>query len=340
MARKDKTYQKLPGASLNLFSAPSLWQGVDHLLSVEAVLFQERYKRFYYKDIQAVVMSRTKRHLVWSSIWGGLALAFALIVIFSSGTAYVSSGFLALFAALLIVNFMMGPACRVHIQTAVQIQHLRSLKRMPSANKAMNRIKLLVEAAQGKLDRDAMAATAATAGASPRLAHAPGLVSVSQSQADEITGKFNPLPHRILFSLLLALGTLGLVQFGVKSLPIGILETLLHAAAQIMVIVAVVRGFRYLKGTWLARLSWLSLGTILLVSLTSYVMFFFVSARHPEIAYNNWELYKAGFQMISSNTPITLAMNLSFTAGYLLLGVLGLLALGRFPQSQSCTVRP
>jgi hypothetical protein len=340
MAKKNKTYKKLPGFALNLFSAPSLWQGMDHLLSVEAVLFQERYKRFYYKDIQAVVMNRTKRHHVWSAIWGGLALVFALIVIFSTGAAYVSSGFMALFGALLIVNFMMGPACRVHIQTAVQIQHLRSLKRMKSAAKAMHRIKLLVEAAQGKLDREAMAATAAFAAASPQVGNAPGTVSAVQSRPDEIRGEFSPLPHRILFALLLTLGTLGLVQFGLKSLPISILETLLHATAQIMVIVAVVRGFRYLKGTWLAKLSWLSLGTIILVSLVSYVLFFIVSARHPEIAYNNWELYKVGFKMISSNTPVMLTMNLFFTAGYLLLGILGFFALGRFAQNQARTVGP
>jgi hypothetical protein len=90
-----------------------------------------------------------------------------------------------------------------------------------------------------------------------------------------------------------------------------------------------------LKGTWLGRFSWISLGLTLLTSMTGYILFFVVSTRHPELAYNNWELYKRGFEMVTSNTPLMLTMGLFFATGYLLVGLLGLLVVRQFVQNPS-----
>jgi hypothetical protein len=336
MARKKRPYKRLHGFSFNLFNAPSLWLGPDHLLSVDAVLFQERYKRFYYKDIQGLVMSRSNRHHVWSAIWGVLALLCGLVVLFSSGDSYVSGTFLLLFSAALIVNFALGPACKAHIQSAVQIQQLRSFKRMRSAGKAMDRIKVLVEQAQGALDLNALAAsTAAVNVTEPSLPGSRHCMPSTSKQGSDLAKPFNILPHRVLYGLMLAMGIISFAQFGLKNLPLGVIESLMHAAAQIMAIVALVRGYQPLKGTWLGRFSWISLGLTLLASVTGYILFFVVSTRHPEAAYNNWELYKHGFEMVTSNTPSMLALSLFFAAGYLLVGLLGVLVVRQFAQGPS-----
>ena len=34
----------------------SLWQGKDHLLSIDSSGYTEEYKRFYYRDIQAIII--------------------------------------------------------------------------------------------------------------------------------------------------------------------------------------------------------------------------------------------------------------------------------------------
>jgi hypothetical protein len=152
MARGPKLYSRLPGRPVTGFGVKMLWQGPDHLLWVERSLGQETYKRFYYKDIQAVTMRRTRRHHLWNGLWGTFALLFGLIVIGASGPAYFSTFMATLFAALLIVNLILGPACRVHLQTAVQIHPVSSLRRVRTARKAMRRIKALVEAEQGRLE--------------------------------------------------------------------------------------------------------------------------------------------------------------------------------------------
>jgi hypothetical protein len=131
------------------------------------------------------------------------------------------------------------------------------------------------------------------------------------------------------------MGIISFTQFGFKSLPLGVLETFMHAAALIIVLVALARGHRLLKGTWLGRLTWVSLGLTILSSILGNLLFFMVSTRHPELAYNNWEIYKRGFEMVNNNTPLMLGMNLFFSTGYLLIGVLGLLVVRQFFQGPS-----
>jgi hypothetical protein len=336
MARKKRPYKNLQGFSFNIFNAPSLWIGPDHLLSVDAVLFQEKYKRYYYSDIQAIVMIRTNRHHFWTAIWGALVLLCGLAVLFSSGAGYVSGTFLGLFSTALIVNLALGPACKAHIQTAVQIQNLRSFRRMRSAGKAMDRIKVLVEQAQGALDPGALTAPIAGSNATaPPLSDSRPPLPASSTQEDDAAKPFNILPHRILYGLVLAMGIIGFAQFGLKNLPLSVIASLMQAAAQVMAIVALVRGYQPLKGRWLGRFSWVSLGLTLLASTAGYVLFFVIATRHPELAYNNWELYKRGFEMVTGNTPLMLTMSLFFATGYLLVGLLGLLVARQFVQGPS-----
>jgi hypothetical protein len=74
MTKNIERYKKLPGRHVSIFGVKCLWQGPDHLLWVEAALGQEHYRRFYYKDIQAIVLQRTSRHNYWSVAWGVLSL--------------------------------------------------------------------------------------------------------------------------------------------------------------------------------------------------------------------------------------------------------------------------
>lgn len=336
MARKKRRYKNLQGFSFNIFNAPSLWIGPDHLLSVDAVLFQEKYKRFYYSDIQAIVMIRSNRHHLWTAIWAALALLCGLVVFFSSGAGYVSGTFLGLFSTALIVNLALGPACKAHIQTAVQIQNLRSFRRMRSAGRAMDRIKVPVEQAQGALDLNALTAPIAGSDATaPPLADSRHPKPTASTQEDGVIKPFDILAHRVLYGLLLAMGIIGFAQFGLKNLPLSVVESLMQAAAQVMAIVALVRGYQLLKGTWLGRFSWISLGLTLLASAAGNILFFVVSARHPELAYNHWELYKRSFEMVIGNTPSMLAISLFFATGYLLVGLLGLLVVRQFCQGPS-----
>jgi hypothetical protein len=162
-------YRRLPGKSVAFsFNRSSLWQAPDHLLLVKNRGYAEEYKRFYYGDIQAIVLRRTN----FANLISGILAVFAAfpVLLFLAGivrhwgkAALIAWGTIAGFLLLLIViNLLKGPTCRVEIQTAVQKEKLTSLSRLATAHKTIARILPAIEAAQSILDREQPQAEAQT----------------------------------------------------------------------------------------------------------------------------------------------------------------------------------
>lgn len=337
MAPRERRYRKLPGRPLTLFDTKRLWQGDNHLLYVESLFFRESYKRFDYNDIQTVWLRRTGTHWVWSFVWGALTLLSGLIAFLVPGPPYVSGAFLAIFLLALVANLLMGPSCVVYLQTAVQLQKLASLKRVRTAGKVMTRIKSLVEERQGPWERNkSLEAQKTVLRTSKREAVQPSdAVAYGAAERDEAPkGPYKPMLHQILFGLFAMLGVLGAIQLYLKSLPLGLLETLVHAAVQILVIIALVRWFRHLKGTLIAKFNWLALIFIVVQTMIGYGLYLLVSIRNPEINYHHWAMFKMIFEIQMSDHPLALAGNIIFTGGSLLLGTFGLLIVQRDKQSR------
>lgn len=320
----------MPGRPFSPFYTGSLWQGPDHLLWVESVLFKESYKRFYYNDIQSVVLQRTGTHLIWTFVWGALALLFGAIAFWVPGSPYVSGTFMAIFLTALLMNVIMGPSCSVYLQTAVQRQKIWSLKRVRTANKVMTRIKAFVEKQQGVWEKQkSMDAQKATLNSAPTDSVGVPGASLPGTSEKVPQGPFKPLLHQILFGLFLVMGIFGCVQILLKNLPLGLMETLIHGAVQIMVIVALVRWYRHLKGTMIAKINWLALAFIVIQTAIGYGLYFAVSFQNPEINYHHWAMFKMMFELQMTDHPMALAGNIIYGGGSLLLGVFGLLVVQR-----------
>jgi hypothetical protein len=134
----------------------SLWLGSDHLLSVETSGFTERYKRFYFRDIQALVLRRTK---VWeyTNLACGIAAGLLLLVAILTSTTPVRYVFLCLVTPVvigLIGNLAFGPTCACQIRTAVQTENLPSLCRLRRTRAIIERLRPLIAGAQGELSPD------------------------------------------------------------------------------------------------------------------------------------------------------------------------------------------
>src|SRR6185369_4389908 len=54
-------YRKLPGHRRGILRGASLWLGSDHVLSVKSLRFREEYKRFHFRDVQAIVIVESPR---------------------------------------------------------------------------------------------------------------------------------------------------------------------------------------------------------------------------------------------------------------------------------------
>ena len=164
MAIEKSIYKKLPGRSRKHFglfvrNRHRLWLGSDHILNLRVAGYSETSKRFYLKDIQALVITRTSTGKIANIVVGLLAATPALIaaiLLVSFGDAATVSAVMlgilaALFALILLLNTAFGPTCICKLHTAVQVEDLTSLRRLRSARKTMDILTPFIEAAQGRL---------------------------------------------------------------------------------------------------------------------------------------------------------------------------------------------
>ena len=156
MARAQKMYRRLPGNAAALASYHRLWLGPDHLLAVRSVGFSEEYKRFYFSDIQALIVQKTDRREILNVICALAAILFGLLTLAISNPVW--NGFWIILTALavflLLVNWLRGPTCVCHVRTAVQTEPLPSLRRARTAGRVTALLKPLIEQAQGALRPD------------------------------------------------------------------------------------------------------------------------------------------------------------------------------------------
>jgi len=164
MANRPQFYRRLPGTGKTIAHYVQLYQGPDHLLQVKLSGFTEEYKRFYYRDIQALVLRRTHTGKILNSILGGFAAIFGASAFIAAGSGgEFPLGFLAGICFLfLLVNLLLGPTGVCHLRTAVQTEKLVSLGRARRARKVIDRLRPLIVEAQRPLAAPAIAAVQST----------------------------------------------------------------------------------------------------------------------------------------------------------------------------------
>jgi hypothetical protein len=149
-------YRKLPGRRRGFIFSASLWTGADHILSVRSARFQERYKRFYFRDIQAIVVTKVPRFVV--STWVVAAAALLLTGVLSVRALLPAlTGWLWLLPAALLgvwiyISAAQGCTCRLY--TAVSREDLPSIYRMWTARKALAELEQRIAQVQGVFTQD------------------------------------------------------------------------------------------------------------------------------------------------------------------------------------------
>jgi hypothetical protein len=163
MARKEKQYRRLPGRGApawGLAGTSSLWMAKDHLLYVSSSGYAERYKRFYYENIQAFVIRKTVAGKVVNILVGAIA-AMALVPVLigiigemNEGTMIFFGVVAAVFGVVLLGNWARGSTCATFIHTGVQAERIYSIGRFYIAMKVLRKVRPLIEEAQGTLDTE------------------------------------------------------------------------------------------------------------------------------------------------------------------------------------------
>lgn len=186
----EKEYQRLTcaqprsGFAVALTSRSSLWLGKDHLLCIDSSGYTETYKRFYFRDIQAITIRTSKRRTIlnWVLVVPTilfLALMFAALSSRShwdTGAIIIYLIFVSVFGVPFLINNLLGPTCICHLRTAVQIEELPSLNRLRRARKVLNRLRPFIIAVQGGLSPEEIPVRLRAAAGSPDgVATAPGV---------------------------------------------------------------------------------------------------------------------------------------------------------------------
>jgi hypothetical protein len=149
--RSEHRYRRLPGRPFSVISRDSLWLAEDHLLSVQSNRFSETYRRYYFRDIQAVTIQRAAPISPWTYAAGAVAAAFlapGLLFEFQRTFLWISGG---LFLAITLALIGFGPTCVCHIQTAVSRDRLGSLRWIRTAEKALSILQPGIEQVQGAM---------------------------------------------------------------------------------------------------------------------------------------------------------------------------------------------
>jgi hypothetical protein len=150
--------KKLPGFAFNVLGVNRAWLAGDHLLVSSSAAAFETYRRYYFREIKALVVRPTATGIVWNILLGLLlaGLGSAAVAMwmyarargnFPIGTT-IFGGIGLVVAAILILQIIRGQTCRVYVQTRAGIEQLAAPVRVPAAYKLHEALRTHVGLAQ------------------------------------------------------------------------------------------------------------------------------------------------------------------------------------------------
>ncbi|MFN7996032.1 MAG: hypothetical protein U0Q18_20650 [Bryobacteraceae bacterium] len=175
-------YRKLPGHSRGFIFSATLWNGADHILSVKSNRVQEHYKRFYFRDIQGIVVTRVPRFRLATGV---ILLALVLLTFILYSTTWMPAATMPAGLALIAIAGIwlyvsVWQSCTCRLYTAVSREDLPSVYRLWTARKLLAAVEPQILKAQGSFTESwTEAAEFYTLG--PAKSTSPGTVPTTRS---------------------------------------------------------------------------------------------------------------------------------------------------------------
>jgi hypothetical protein len=246
---------------------------------LERTIGSERYRRFYLRDIEAIIIRRTPRRALFNIVWLFLALASAMPIIYDwqSAATLVTCGIVAGFWLILaLANTLRGPTCDARIRTAVQIEPLPSLSRIAAVDKMLARVRPLIEQMQGAITPEMLLGADWSAAPS-------GMTSTASSAASHpAPGEAVPRgAHTALFSVLVISGVVSLAEGSTPSALSTGLDVLLSFVALIALFIALRRQSGSRLGRGVQRVTWAVVGLFIAGIAAGFVFGMIYAVRHP-----------------------------------------------------------
>jgi hypothetical protein len=151
-------YKKLSRQRRTAAGYSRLWLANDHVLLVTSSGYSEEYRRFFFSDIQALFIRKTRWGAGLNWMFGGFAVLLGAMSFAVANEGRIFLWILAsLCAAAAGINAALGPTCTVNIQTAIARHPLEPLQRLRTARKVIARILPIISAAQGEVSSEQLA---------------------------------------------------------------------------------------------------------------------------------------------------------------------------------------
>lgn len=177
----NTVYTKFSKRTGTVIAHHRMWKAADHLLVVKEVGCAEEYKRFYFSDIQALVIARSSSYLLWALLLPVIAMFISAFMIEANSRAFLG-GLLAVILVVWVWHLAKGATCTCWLQTGINKERLHMFNRVREANRFWHRIEPLLAEAQGAFSVEAMEAEGTRGVADPRKAPPP-VPPVTQSEA-------------------------------------------------------------------------------------------------------------------------------------------------------------
>jgi len=302
-------YRRLPGRS-GLLIRHSLWMQSDHLLRVRANPFSEQYRRYYFADIQAMVLTELPGSAAFYWYAAAISLAFAggLLVYSRHPVWGILCGLIALLA------FYLGwrvPNCSCYLTTSVGTDKLPAIRHLRAARKAAAMVMVEIEKVQGPLSRETL-----------DTHHASGTVAAASGTRPLISHYGGQL-HWILFGLMLFHATLNGVTWimGSYSTPLSIIA---GAASAATLLFAILAAFKQHRSDMARGVRWVVISTLVLYPLNGIASFAVSMYIGIQLAQKG---LKPGNTQAILNHPAFKVVRVADVTWFLVLGCIGLILL-------------
>ncbi len=327
--KKKNTYSPVKGCQTRDFFGmfSKLWLADDHLLLVIKSGWKESYRKFYFQDIQALVIAENKQRRNQSIIFL-LIILFFLVLAGLSGeiNRIIHLSIAVAFFIALVVNWLKGPTCTVQITTAVQTTSL-PCKRLPVAQRLQKKLTASIEKIQGTftaehgetIERKLQEITAADHVKQP---------TEQTEKLEEFSLFFNNQAHLVTYLLFLLLAIVSAVSLGGRGTLLYTVENITWLLALIAIIIALYRQSKNKIKGMLANLTWLASFWLILSLLANsgLLVAVFTQAKDLQnIPSNEYEFWMMLGQIQPADSLYLKILLMTRTIFFTLLGGFGLL---------------
>ena len=278
MTPAPERYRKLPGHRRGMLQGASVWMAGDHLLSVKSYRVREEYKRFQFRDVQAIVVAQcprfhiSTRSLLIAFIWlpASGVLSSLLPEWYRTAMWLVAA---ALVCAWLYISF--AHSCRCRILTAVSSDELPSVYRTWTARRFLAQVSPRIAEVQGRLEGNWFEAVdTCTIGPAGAPASNPPATGILHRRKARVL-RTNSLPSALFVALLFVNSVTMLLTLHSKVTLVLWLASLLVLAEVVVMVPIFVQHHRGILRPGMQRLA---IATVVKIGLSYYAAVAIMSA--------------------------------------------------------------